>query len=824
MFLKISWKDNIHLIYYIDVILPIPLPKLFTYQITEAEANFLKVGMRVAVPFGKSKILTALAYRQHRNAPSAYEAKEIYQILDEAPIISAPQISLWEWLAEYYMCSLGEIMKASLPNLFLLESETIVYKGDTELESNSEEEEMILRMLDHQTDVKVNEISNLIEGKNAMSLISKMLEKGQIKIKEEIFEQYKPKLEKYIKISDEFSSSDKLETLMVHMSRAKKQREALLFYFHKARQVDFLKKSQFEKEGNVSASTIKSLVDKGIFEIYSKEIDRILLENSNEGLSDLTDAQKVALNEIIENFDKEKIVLLHGITSSGKTEIYSKLIEDQLKLGKQVLYLLPEIALTTQIINRLQKYFADQMVVFHSKYSNQERVESWNKILNHKNEGQIILGARSSLLLPLNNLGLIIIDEEHEHSYKQIDPAPRYHARDSAIVLGNIQKSNILLGSATPSLESYHNTKVGKYALVELNSRFGDVLLPDIELTDIKDKHKRKRMTGHFSDRLIEAIQESLSKQEQVILFQNRRGFAPVVECETCGFSPNCIHCDVTLTFHKYNNELRCHYCGHREVLPLACPACGNAHLNTKGFGTEQIEIELKSLFPEIKIARMDYDTTRTKHGYQKIIEAFENREVDILVGTQMLSKGLDFKHVSLVGILNADNMLNFPDFRAHERSFQLMTQVAGRAGRSENKGQVIIQTYNPYHQILQQVSTNDYGAMYKDQIYERQQFKYPPIVRLVKITLKHKNNFLLEKASDWLGKSLTNQFGSAVLGPASPSISKIRNLYIKNVLIKIEKRTALKESKELIQKIKLSFESIAEFRSIRFNIDVDPY
>ncbi|MGB5262746.1 MAG: primosomal protein N' [Lutimonas sp.] len=804
--------------------MPIPLPKLFTYQVTQAEANFLKVGIRVAVPFGKSKIVTGLVYKQHQKAPSAYKAKEIHQILDEKPVITSSQLSLWEWMASYYMCSLGEVMKASLPNLFLLESETIIYRAETEIDSSSEEEEMVLRALDHQTNLKVNEISNLIERKNAMSLIFKMLEKGQIRIKEEIFEQYRPKLENYLRISENFSSADKLEELLKDLSRAKKQREALLFYFHKSKLVDQVKKTEFEKEGNLSVSAIKSLVDKGVFEIYSAQIERVKHENSGGELNSLTRAQQVALDQITENFEKDKIVLLYGITSSGKTEIYSKLIEEQINRGKQVLYLLPEIALTTQIIGRLQKYFAEKMVVFHSKYSNQERVEAWYKILNHKREGQVVLGARSSLLLPLNKVGLIIIDEEHEHSYKQIDPAPRYHARDSAVVLGGIHSSNILLGSATPSLESFHNTKLGKYALVKLDSRFGDVLLPDIELTDIKDKHKRKRMTGHFSDRLIDGIQESLEKKEQIILFQNRRGFAPVVECETCGYSPHCIHCDVTLTYHKSNNELRCHYCGHRDVLPVVCPACGNAHLNTKGFGTEQIEIELKALFPNTKIARMDYDTTRTKYGYQNIIEAFENRDIDILVGTQMLSKGLDFRHVSLVGILNADNMLNFPDFRAHERSFQLMTQVAGRAGRSENKGQVIIQTYNPYHQILQQVSTNDYEGMYRDQIYERQQFKYPPIVRLVKITLKHKNLYLLEKASEWLGKSLTNQFGTSVLGPASPSIAKIRNLYIKNVLVKIENRAALKESKELILKIKLSFESIAEFRAVRINIDVDPY
>jgi primosomal protein N' (replication factor Y) len=515
---------------------------------------------------------------------------------------------------------------------------------------------------------------------------------------------------------------------------------------------------------------------------------------------------------------------LHGITSSGKTEIYTHLIQKTIDAEKQVLYLLPEIALTTQIISRLEYFFGDKISVFHSKYSINERVEVWNNLLEEKNKAQIILGARSSVLLPFSNLGLIIVDEEHETSYKQFDPSPRYNARDTAIVLAREHGAKILLGSATPSIESFYNVNNDKYGYVKLQRRFGNVLLPEIELVDIKEKHRKKRMTGHFSDRLITLIQDSLKEKEQVILFQNRRGYAPIVECTTCGIAPQCPNCDVSLTYHKFKNELRCHYCGFNRNMPETCPACENPTLSSKGFGTEQIELELKELFPQTKIGRMDLDTTRGKYGYHKIIMAFQSQEIDILVGTQMLSKGLDFQNVTLVGILNADNMLNFPDFRAHERSYQLMVQVSGRAGRAKKRGKVAIQTFNPFHQILQQVTTHDYEKMYEDQMNERHQFHYPPLVRILKITLKHKDYQRVNSAADWLGVSLKNNFRDCVLGPTSPVISRIRNQHIKTLLIKLPNNQSVKYSKSLIQKIKNSFQAISEFRSVRLNIDVDSY
>ena len=528
--------------------------------------------------------------------------------------------------------------------------------------------------------------------------------------------------------------------------------------------------------------------------------------------------------KIKKSFKDKEVILLHGITSSGKTEIYVKLIEEALNQGKQILYLVPEIALTTQLIQRLQRYFGNRISVFHSKYSLNERVEVWKNTLNNSSKAQLILGARSSVFLPFNELGLVIVDEEHETSYKQFDPAPRYHARDTAIVLANLHKAKVILGSATPSIESYFNAQQEKYGFVELNRRFGNLLLPEIELVDIKEGYRKKRMTGHFSERLMTLIQEALKEKEQVILFQNRRGYSPIVECKTCGVAPQCPNCDVSLTYHKFKNELRCHYCGYNKAMPETCGACGSPNLDTKGFGTEQIELELQELFPEAKVGRMDLDTTRGKYGYQKILNAFQEHEIDILVGTQMLSKGLDFANVSLVGVLNADNMLNFPDFRAHERSFQMLTQVSGRAGRAKKRGKVAIQTFNPFHQILQQVTSNDYNMMYKEQLDERYQYMYPPIIRLIKITLKHKDYTKVDVASQWLGKSLVNSFGDNVLGPTSPAISRIRNQHIKTIIIKSPKERSLKQSKSVVQKIKNSFQSITDFRAIRFNIDVDPF
>ena len=629
---------------------------------------------------------------------------------------------------------------------------------------------------------------------------------------------------KYVRLHPDYNSDDSLEKLLEQLSRAKKQREAVLSFFQLSTANKPIKVKSLEDKANVSSSIIKSLVDKNIFEFYHIQTDRIQFKGDTNSLKVLNKFQEKALTEIRESFTKKEVTLLHGITSSGKTEVYTKLIQEVLDKGKQVLFLLPEIALTTQIITRLQFYFGDQISVFHSKYTMNERVEVWNNVLENKTKAKIILGARSSIFLPFSNLGLIVVDEEHETSYKQFEPSPRYNARDAAIVLAKIHHAKVLLGSATPSLESYFNAQQNKYGFVELNRRFGNVLLPKIELIDVKEKHRKKEMKGHFSDRLLKCIQEALNEKEQVILFQNRRGFSPVVECKTCGVSPQCPNCDVSLTYHKFKHELRCHYCNYQRPMPNNCGACGSNALDNKGFGTEQIELELKELFPDYKIGRMDLDTTRGKHGYQKIIGAFEAREIDVLVGTQMLSKGLDFDNVSLVGILNADTMLNFPDFRAHERAYQMMVQVSGRAGRSKKQGNVAIQTYNPYHQILQQVSTTNFGEMYKEQLQERWQYKYPPYYRLIKITLKHKDYNRVDTGVNWLTKALQNSFGEYVLGPTAPAVSRIRNQYIKNIVIKIPPKQSLISTKKQLQKIKNTFEAVSDFRPIRFIIDIDAY
>ena len=824
---SIFLHSKITKLYYINVILPIPLQRLFTYKITEAEANFLQAGMRVAVPFGKSKIYTAIVSEIHKIDPEAYEAKEIHQILDDTPLINEKQLKHWTWIANYYMCSLGEVMRSALPSTFLLESETLVLQNEQFIDENSlsDDEFLIVEALQHQSSLKIDKISAILDKKRVLPILHKLLDKGAIKLQEELFESYKPKLVKYVRLAEVYSEENKLNDLLESLSRAKKQRDLVLTYFSlRASEKKPIKAKELKNKSNSSDAVLKALVDKEVFEIYHIQVDRISFDLESNNIKELSDYQNDTYINIIKLFKEKDTVLLHGITSSGKTEIYVKLIDEVLKKGKQVLYLLPEIALTTQLITRLQRYFGDKISVFHSKYSLNERVEVWQNVLNKKVKAQLILGARSSVFLPFDDLDLIIVDEEHETSFKQFDPAPRYHARDAAIVLANIHKAKVLLGSATPSIESYYNAKDGKYGFVELNIRFGDVLLPEIELVDIKEAYRKKRMKGHFSERLLLLIQEALTEKEQVILFQNRRGFSPIVECSTCGIAPQCPNCDVSLTFHKYRDELRCHYCGHNRAMPQTCSACGNATLDTKGFGTEQIELELKELFPEKNIGRMDLDTTRGKYGYEKIINAFQSQEIDILVGTQMLSKGLDFANVSLVGVLNADNMLNFPDFRAHEKSFQMFTQVSGRAGRDKKRGKVAIQTFNPYHQILQQVTTNDYVTMYKEQLEERYQYHYPPLIRLIKITLKHKDYIKVDSASQWLAKSLVNSFADNILGPSSPAISRIRNQHIKTILIKLPKEKSIGQSKVIIQKIKNSFQSITDFRAIRFNIDVDNY
>ena len=815
--------------YFINVILPIPLDKEFTYAVNKDEAVFLKPGMRVAVQFGKSKVYAALVTKVHQNPPVVYEAKEIEYILDESPIVTSNQLQLWSWISNYYLSTKGEVMRAALPGAFLLESETIVIKNESLTFDESllkDDEFLIYEALQYQSLLRIQEVMDIIGKKNVLPAIKRLLEKGVITVQEEIYEQYKPKMVRYIRLNVGYAKEESLRALLDSMTRAPKQREVLLHLFTiQAKTKKPIKVDELLKVSKTSAAVIRSLIDKKILDEYHLQIDRVqYLRKKTKEIQQLNEYQLKALYEIKKSFEDKDVCLFHGVTSSGKTEVYVKFIEEAVKKGKQVLYLLPEIALTTQLITRLQEYFGEQLTVYHSKYSVNERVEAWNNVKDKKTKAQIIIGTRSAIFLPFIDLGLIIVDEEHENTFKQYDPAPRYHARDSAIVLAKMFGAKIILGSATPSIETYYNAQQGKYGFVQLTRRFGNVLMPEITLVDIKTKYKKKEMTGHFSDTLLLAIQDALKEEEQVILFQNRRGYSPVIECNTCGHSPQCPNCDVSLTYHNYRNQLRCHYCGYNIAMPQKCIACDSVDLNTKGFGTEQIEKELEEIFPDYKIGRMDQDTTRGKYGYEKIINRFEEGQIDILVGTQMLSKGLDFRNVSLVGVMNADNLLNFPDFRAHERSYQLIQQVAGRAGRAKKRGKVLIQTYNPYHQILQQVSVNDYLSMYTDQIEERHQYKYPPVYKLIKVTCKHKDYSKVNEATDWLARSLKNVFKQNVLGPEFPPVSRIRNQYHKNIVIKIPQGQSLNKTKETIKKIYTSFKVIKEFSGVRVIINVDNY
>ena len=816
-------------VFFIDVILPLSLERNFTYAITKAEVDFIKKGVRVAVPFGKNKVYTGIVYNIHHNAPTAYEAKSIHSILDEFPVINPFQFKLWEWMSSYYLCSMGEIMRAAMPNAFLLESETIIsLNPSAKFETNAlkDDEYLVIEALQQQTSLKVDEINAIIDRKNSFPVLKRLLNHKVIALEQELTEKYKPKLIRCVRLHPNYQHENALQELIEALKNASNQRNIVLSYFNLATHTKQIKVADLKIKSNATSTQIKLLIDKEVFEEYHYQTDRIQFQDSEDNASiTLNSYQKTALEDIENLFETQNIVLLHGVTSSGKTEIYVKKIESILAEGKQALYLVPEIALTSQLVQRLQKYFGNQIAVYHSRYSQNERVEVWNHVLNQSENARVVIGARSSVFLPFSNLGLIIVDEEHEQSYKQFDPSPRYHARDTAIVLAALFKAKTLLGSATPSIESFHNaTKIKKYGYVALNKRFNNVLMPEIELVDLTDKYKRKRMTGHFSDRLITEIKEALETDSQVILFQNRRGYSPVVSCNTCGHTPECPNCDVSLTYHQYKNQLRCHYCSHTMAMQQFCGACGGVEIDSKGFGTEQIQQEIELLFPEAKVARMDLDTTRGKYSYDRIISSFENKEVDILVGTQMVTKGLDFRHVKLVGVLNADQLINFPDFRAHERSFQLLQQVAGRAGRTDTRGKVVVQTYNPYHTILQQVSINDYESMFVEQLEDRRIYKYPPFCRIIKLTIKHKDYNKVNEGSDWLAIRLRHVFKDNVLGPEFPVVSRIRNQYHKNILLKIPQNQSLVKTKSVLQKIKMSFSSTKDYRAARLLINVDNY
>ena len=813
--------------FFIDVLLPLPLPKPFTYWVTEEEYNFLTPGFRVGVPFGKSKMYTGIIYAKHQVAPQTYEPKTIEVILDDHPVVTNEQIRLWEWMSAYYLCSMGSVLRAALPSALLLTSETLIRKNnEVEIKEDdlSDDEYLIYEALDKKT-LTVDEIRKIVERKQIFPLIQSLLVKDLIQSYQELKEKFKPKRVRYVQIVEAYRADQKLEQLFEALNKAPRQSALLLgIYSIEPRLEQWTKASLLLKQTGSTSAALKTLLDKGYVSESFFEEDRIpYVPSTFKSEIKLSPKQKEAFDSLEKQFKNHDVVLLEGVTSSGKTEVYFNLMEQVLAKNMQVLYLLPEISLTSQMIHRLQDRFGSKVVVYHSKFSIHERVEVWNNIIKKQEKAQIILGARSSVLLPFRDLGLIIVDEEHESSFKQFDPAPRYHARDTAVVLGKTQGAKVLLGSATPSIETRFNVERKKYGYAQLKARFGGILMPRIECIDLKEAHRKKEMTGFFSKELITAIKSVLENNKQVILFQNRRGYAPVMECFTCGHIPQCTNCDVTLTYHKYNQQLRCHYCGYHIAKPISCSACGSNSLNVKGMGTQQIEEQVNELLPEYQVARMDWDSTRGKRSFDNIIDSFTQGEVQILVGTQMLTKGLDFKNVALVGVLNADPLLNFPEFRAHERSFQMLSQVAGRSGRFKEQGQVLIQSYTPEHPVLLQVINNDYEKLFSTQLRERKEYQYPPFFRLIRITLKSKDYYQVDQASQWLGNALNLSLQGSVLGPVDPSIARVRNLYHKQLLIKFLDNASRNKVKEIVVSSLKSFEAIGAYRSIRISIDVDP-
>jgi primosomal protein N' (replication factor Y) (superfamily II helicase) len=749
---------------FADIILPLAVKGRFTYAIPDNLAEKVITGSMVTVPFGGRRLYSGIVYRIHDKSPDIKNLKSVISVADGPALINELQLKLWSWISEYYLCSEGEVMNAAIPN-----------------------------------EISLNN--------------------------------FKPRLETFIRLSWKYSEEE-LNEFLDKLKKAPKQLEILSAYirlsgYATGTEILAVNKSLLLAESHSSASILDVLIDKGMFTSVSMPVSRIPETDSyKEPINQLSYAQSVAFESIKTQFREKDIVLLHGVTSSGKTEIYIHLIEEQLKKGKQVLYMLPEIALTSQIILRLKRHFGAVTGVYHSRFSNPEKVEIWKRVAgNDPIKGyRLILGVRSSVFLPFSNLGLIIVDEEHDGSYKQHDPAPRYHARDSAIMLASMHNAKTILGSASPSIESYNNAVSGKYGLTELKERYGLIKLPSIVLANSREAYRKKLMVSHFTPELLQAMDDALGKEEQIILFQNRRGFSPYIECSECGWIPVCIQCAVNLTYHKGIGKLVCHYCGYTTGMPSKCDNCRSTGMVTRGFGTEKIEDEIKIVFPAARVARMDQDTTRNKNSFNKLIRAFEDRRIDILIGTQMISKGLDFENLTVVGILNADNLLNYPDFRAHERSFQLMEQVSGRAGRRQKQGKVVIQTSDPANKIIRLVLRHDYLSMFRMQSEERIAFNYPPFCRMVKISIKHKDRTQVNYYSDILGRDLKEKFGKRVLGPESPVISQVQSWYIKTILIKIEREKPPVKAKKLIIEAIDRLEKEKGASSLKIAVDVDPY
>ncbi|MCS6821211.1 MAG: primosomal protein N' [Microscillaceae bacterium] len=820
---------------FTDVILPVPIPQMFTYAIPTEMQGVLKIGARVIVPFGNKKILTGIVAKFHNNPPQNYTAKYILELLDEYPLVTEGQIRLFEWMASYYMCFVGEVMNVAIPSGLKISSEsTIQLKPNfkTEGKDLTVKELRLIEALQEAQSLSYNEAANILEVKNIYHIIKSLINKDIVLVFEEVKERYQPKIVKKIRLTQNYISKSDLEKLYKQLEKYPKQLDVILFYLrHVPVFKDWtlnetgLEKSVFTEDSTLSDSALKTLIKNGILEEFEVAVSRFEeFKPDPKAKIILSEAQKRAEEQIMQYFAQgQDIVLLHGITGSGKTEIYIDLAKKVLASGSQVLFLLPEIALTTQIVARLKRFFGSQMGIYHSKFSDNERVEVWQGVVSGKYN--MVVGVRSAIFLPFDNLGLIIVDEEHETSYKQQEPAPRYNARDMAMVIAKHQQCKVLLGSATPSIETYYHAKNGRYGLVQLKERFGEAQLPDIELSDLTQERKAKTMHGHFSDKLFKAIKEALERKEQVILFQNRRGYSPYMTCRECTWIPKCAHCAVSLTYHMASQELRCHYCGYSITPPRKCHVCGSTRMETIGSGTEKIEDDLKLLLPEANIQRMDLDTTRSKNAYQQIINDFEKRNIDVLVGTQMLSKGLDFDNVSLVGIFDADKMINFPDFRATERAFQIMTQVSGRAGRKDKRGKVIIQTANPTQEVLHKIIQNDYEGLYLMEIEERAYYNYPPFSRLIKLTIKHADKRLSLQGGKLLADVLSEKLGkNRVLGPEPPLINRIRNKYLHTILIKLEREGIdLKAIKKFIEEKTEDIITNPALKKIQVVIDVDP-
>ena len=837
---------------FAEVILPLPLSNAFTYSVPETMVYLIKEYCRVVVPFGKKHYYTGVVVKIHDKCPEQiYEVKEVFVLLDEKPVIRESQLSLWKWISSYYLCSLGEVCRAALPAGLKLESETVVILN-SEFEANKSlkpNEQKVLDALSLSSGLSVSGLEKNTGLKNVFPVINSLLSAGAIEIKESFKQGFKPKMEVYVHLAGNIQTEDDIQNVLTSIKKAKQQEKLLLDYLDLSGVVTYnsvsggdddsrninesfseiiktkpvLKKALLERSG-MTTSILNGLIQRGILEIDEKVVSRLELSDSEvKKASVLSETQQKALNEIRKSFETKGITLLHGVASSGKTELYIRMINDTLSKGMQALYLLPEFAVSTQITERLRRVFGNKLLVYNSGISDNERVEVWNHLLM-SDEPLVVIGVRSSVFLPFAHLGLVVVDEEQEPSYKQLDPAPRYHARNTAMMLSLIQGGKTLLGSATPSLESYLWAKSGKYGFVELESRYGDSLFPQIKIINIRELRRKKLMKDTlFSPLLKNSIDEALSKGEQVILFQNRRGFAPLIICQDCGSIPNCINCDVSLTYHKQLRRLTCHYCNYSIPLPSICPSCGSREIKMQGFGTEKIEEEVSSFFPLAKIARLDMDTARTRSAYRRILSDFEQGQTQILIGTQMVSKGLDFTNVSVVGILNADGMMNIPDFRADERAFQMMLQVSGRAGRRDKQGLVVLQTSQSENPLLKLIQKSDYKGMAHKQLIERREFNYPPYTRLIMIILRSRDEQALDKISVSYTEKLKLILGNCVSGPVYPPVARVQTLFIRKIMLKIDTSLTVSDTRKVLENVHTEMQQNPLFKQILLHYDVDP-